>query len=425
MKGLVHTYREKLKNSPHLQQSFKLMMWNYLSMPIALVTNIIITRYMGSVDYGNYHYVQRVFEFVFILVNFGLFRSVGRGILLTKDKAKIRSYYGFSVILWVVICLIAIIILYSATFIAPNFKEKGIQTLMWVVIPFCTVYYLNHLYDQILPSSNEINLLIIERYLPQFFFLIFAAIIYFFFRDINISPIIIVWTAFLGLRFLMGGYVFGRLKPTFSNLREDFNEVRTINKDYGIKVYTGDLFSNAFYALTPILISWFSDTNADVGFYSLAVTFTAPLTVIPSVISTSHYREFATYKKLPSKIVKLTLLLSVSALVLLLIVVPFFVRFFYTEEFTPVIAINFIVSFSALLRGFSDFISRYLAARGDGKALRNSSFIVGFTTLALNVAMIPLWGAMGAAYSSVISGTIYLLVMIMYYRKNIKIKQYE
>ena len=413
-------YIEKIKSNVHLRQASSLFLWNLIGLPLTMGVNIIITRYMGAQSYGDYLYVQRVFEFTFILVNFGLFRSLNRTILLTENEKEKRELYGTGFVLLTGISFIAIIGLYLFALFSPNVREKGIYTMFLFVIPFCSIYFMNHLYEQVLPANNRIDLLIKQRYYPKIGLFVCSAIIYLLFRDKGLNPIIVVWAFFLSTNLLFYLNVAIRLKPSFKNIRKRIRDVSTKNKEYGSKVYVGDLFSTAFNYLLPLLISEFSTDNSTVGFYTLALMICTPMNFIPNVLTTSHYRELSKKKKIPNKLFKTTLLSSFGCLILLWILITPFVKIFYTAEYEPVIMLTVVTSVGTFLYGFSDFISRYLTSQGDGVALRNSSFIVGFSTLALSIMLIPRYNAMGAVWTHVFAGVIYAIVIMHYYRRCIK-----
>ena len=81
------------------------------------------------------------------------------------------------------------------------------------------------------------------------------------------------------------------------------------------------------------------------------------------------------------------------------------------------IALTFITSLGVVFTGMADFFNRFLGAHGQGKALRNSAFIVGLGIMVLNITLIPSFGETGAAYVKVCSGLLYLILMLIYYRK--------
>lgn len=421
VKEIISRFKERYKDNLQAKQAFRLLIWNFIALPLSFVTNIVVTRYMGAEHYGNYLYIQRVLEFAFIILNLGLFRSINRAVLLADTEEKRREYYGIGLLYLGAIYLLIVISLVLAAFIMPNFSEKGITEIFLCIIPFCFIYYFNHLYEQILPANNRIDLLIIARYYPKISFFVCSGVVYWVFKDNDtLNPVIVIWLFFLSTQLAIYLYVLLRLRPKFTHLKERLREAFRYNKVYGIHVYFGDLFSTAFAALMPLLISRFSADNVDVGFYSLSLMLASPLSYIPVVIATSHYAKFANYKAIPKKLFLVTGGFSLFALICLWVIVGPFVNLFYTPDFKPVIFLTFITSVGTLLYSLSDFISRYLASQGDGKSLRNSSWIVGFTTFFLSLLLIPKHKATGASVTHVVAGVVYIGTIIFYYIKRVK-----
>ena len=94
-----------------------------------------------------------------------------------------------------------------------------------------------------------------------------------------------------------------------------------------------------------------------------------------------------------------------------------FIKFFYGADFIPVITLTYIVSVGVIFHGLADFVNRFLGSHGEGKALRNSSFIVGTCLMIFNITLIPRFGETGAAYTRILSGLIYFISMLWFYRR--------
>ena len=417
----IKKYLRKMRADQHMRQSFSLMFWNFIGIPLGIFTNIVITRYMGAESYGDFLYIQRVFELAFIVLGFGVLQSLNRVVLLAKDDEHRKQLFGSGLICLLIIYVVISIALYIFAFISPNFREKGILDVFLVIIPFSLIPFLLQYLEQVLPSCNKINWLIIQRYVPRIFFFMVGLFIFFFImrRNISWNPIFVVWFSFLLSQLIVYLSVLQKMKPNFKNLKKRINEIWICNKEYGIQVYVGNLFSTAFTALIPVILSMVSINNSGVGFYALSLTLSAPLSFIPIVIATSHYQEFANYDSIPKKLLLVTFCISMIALIGLWALVKPFITLFYTEEFFPVIMLTIITSIGTLLYGFSDFFSRFLMSKGKGVMLRNSSFIVGFTTLICSLLLIPSLQAVGAAITHVVAGFVYLVIIVIYYNKSI------
>jgi O-antigen/teichoic acid export membrane protein len=212
-------------------------------------------------------------------------------------------------------------------------------------------------------------------------------------------------------------YIVYSINPSVRNFKARIRDIVFYNREYGFNVYLGSVFAVGFSQLTGVLISYFAYDNSGVGYFSLATTIAMPLSFIPNVIATTHYKDFSISKNIPRKLLLLTVIISCIALLLTLLLVHPFIKYFYGPEFYPVISLTYVVSFGVILNGLADFINRFLGSHGMGKALRNSAIIVGFSLLILNIIFIPRFGETGAAYTKLLSGLIYLLSMYWFYRK--------
>ena len=415
----IKEYFGRVKGDVHIKQASSLFVWNLIALPINLAINFFLTRYMGAEDYGNYSFVVRTFSFVCILVNFGLFSSVARAVLLSNEENKIREYYGVGLLIWCATSVLACVSLYTYSLLSNNIAEKGISSAFLLLIPFVSIQLLNSANESILPSSNKIKLLIIQRYYHRIILLICAIALFFLYKNCTFKFLLCVCLLY-GSQLLVYSYVGYKIRPKMTNTRQRIKEVIKYNKEYGIKLYTGNLLSNAFVAMMPILISLFSISNADVGFYGLALTLCTPMNYIPGAIMTSHYKKFSTYMEIPKKAFRVTILSSLACLVVLWIIVTPFVNVFFTAEYHPVILLTFVTSIGTFLYGMSDFLSRYLSSQGDGVALRNSSIAVGFVTLVFSLLLISRYGGMGAAITHGIAGLCYVIIIFVYYRRCVK-----
>ena len=113
----------------------------------------------------------------------------------------------------------------------------------------------------------------------------------------------------------------------------------------------------------------------------------------------------------------LTLGITMFTLFVSWILIAPFITYFYGIEFNSVINLFYIVSIGIVLHGFADFYNRFLGAHGQGKILRNSSFIVGVSLLFFNIVLIPLYGEVGAAITKGVSAFIYFIIIVYYYKK--------
>ncbi|SHJ12414.1 Membrane protein involved in the export of O-antigen and teichoic acid [Tangfeifania diversioriginum] len=410
-------FSKRYLENKRFKQVMALSMVNVIGIPLSIVSSMIITRFLGPESYGDFKFLLNVFNLAVVIFSFGFFQAGNRALVLNHDLMKGKEYYGAMLIILSILFIIMSIFLISYAFFDNNINEKGLRNTLIFIIPFSWIFLLVVYFEVLFQADNKIKLLANSRLYPKLGFFISVLIIYSFFLNYTGNKLQIILGFFLITQILVFIYIIYKINPSFKNLNTRMREIFYYNKTYGFNVYLGSLFSVGFAQLTGILISYFAKDNSGVGYFSLAATIASPLSFIPNVIATTHYKDFSTSKNIPRKLIWVTILISASALLLTLLLVSPFINIFYGQEFHPVISLTYIVSFGIILSGLADFFNRFLGAHGKGGALRNSSFLVGLSTMAFNLILIPRFGETGAACTLFFSGLIYLSSMSWYYRK--------
>ena len=410
-----------LKDNTRTRQVAGLFFVNIIGIPIGIITSIVVTRYLGAEGYGDFQFIQSVFGFAVLIFTFGFFQAGNRALVLNNDKQKAKEYYGVELVITGGLFIVMSLFLLLYALYDSNIQDKGLTHFLLFVIPFGWVFLLLRYFETLLQADNRIRLLAQLRLYPKVGFLIMTGSLYFIFRHMEIDRLALVMSFYIATEFVVYLIILLKLKISFKNFNKRLNEIWNYNKSFGLNVYLGSVFAVGFAQLTQILISYFGVDNSGVGFYTLAITFTLPLTFIPNTIATTHYKDFSTSKNIPRKLFLITLILSLLSLVGLWLIVPPFVNYFYGIEFSSVASLNFIVSFGVIAHGFGDFFNRYLGANGQGKTLRNTSIYVGISMMLFNLLFIPQWGETGAAYAKLITGFIYLGIIFAQYKKFVKI----
>ncbi len=404
-------------NYPRLRQVTSLFAVNIIVIPLSIISNIFVTRFLGPVAYGDFKFLTYIFGTAIVLFNFGLFQAGNRAIVLSSDKQKTREFYGAMLLLTIALFIVMFIFLFVYAFIDDNISEKGLRSVLIMLIPFSWIFLLTNYFEVLFQADNKISLLAKSRLYPRVLFFVASVTIYFTLNEYSGDRLKIMWVFFYATQIIAFVYILYKVNPAFRNLRERVKEIFHFNKTYGFNVYIGTLFNVATLSLSGLLISYFGINNAGVGYFGLALTISEPLNFIPNVIATTHYKDFASRKSIEKRLTKVTIGVSLLALILCWILVGPFIKIFYGNEFIPVIYLTLIVSTGIMFHGMGDYYNRFLGAHGQGKALRNSAAIVGIVILICSFTLIPFFGQDGAAITRVLSGITYLGCMYWFYKR--------
>ncbi len=383
-----------------------------VSMGIAFVTSIVNTRTLGAEAYGDFKFINNVFGFLATISTLGLFVT-GSQVLapLPAESGKRDRLVG---------ALLSVAGVISAAFVAVSivfaFVEPAIFStdLKWEILlfsPLVAVSVFQPCLENIYQGENKIHEFSLFRILPPAVFLLALL-------GLSVTTKLNLPLT-LGLQLAaMGGttaFFLWRLRPKFSENGTYRKELWTANKEYGWQVYIGMLSNVATAYLSTFMISYFLD-NTNVGYFSLAVTLTMPLTQISSVVGTTYFKDFASDDELPGNVTRAMGGVAAVTLILFLLLIRPVVLLVYTRQFEQVIFLSQIISVGAVLHGVGDYYNRFLGAHGRGKELRNGAFVVGFVNVFGYLLLIRFYGIAGAAVARMLASSTYCAMMVWYYR---------
>ncbi|MBE9466618.1 oligosaccharide flippase family protein [Dyadobacter subterraneus] len=401
--------------SAKLRQIILLYSINVASIPLGILTNMLVTSYLGANAYGDYQFINNIFTFFVVLFTFGFFQAANRAIVTTHKADDIKEIYGATLVITISLSILMSIGLFAYSILDTNIQNKKLDSILQILIPFSWIYLILNYFEVLFQADNKITLLSIVRLVPKVGFLLAVVGIQHFYRDSFYDKVLLIWQFYIGTQIIVYVYTIYKIGPKFSNLINRIKSLWIYNKSFGLDVYWGTVFSVGLSQMTGILISYFGLDNSGVGFFSLAMAFSTPLLFIPNTIATTQYKEFSKSPFIPRKLLLFTASLSIVSLLILWLIIPPFINHFYGASFQPVIYLNFVVSIGIIFHGMADFYNRFLGSHGQGKILRNSSVIVGIVTLIANFSLIPNFGENGAVYARMISGITYFICMLLYY----------
>jgi O-antigen/teichoic acid export membrane protein len=405
----------KIRENADFKNYAYLFLANFGVLPISLISNILLARYLGPQDFGGYMYLIAVVTLFATLFTFGFFQSGARAIVLTSNKSKIKQYYGVELIILFFLYLLLAFFLFVYLIFDTNIKEKGLVEFIPILILSGWVMLMKQYYSVLFQSDKKIQLIAVSKLTQPVLFL--AILLFGFYFDLDLGSVLFV---FLITNILTAIFVIYNLKPSFYNMSKRIKEIWIYNKRFGFHLYIGSIFPLSLASLTGILISYNSVDNSGVGFYALALSLVSLISIIPNTIATVLFRDFSKMEKVPKIVIIYALILAIIALVGLVLIVEPFVYYLYGPDYKKVSTLVYIMVFGVLAQGMGDFFNRYLTANGYGVYLRNAVILASLITFFIIIIFIPLYKEIGAAISTLFSGLSYFLAIYILYRKVVK-----
>ena len=387
-----------------------------LSVLIGVLNSVINTRSLIPEQYGDVRYVQNMISFISSLLLVGFFTSGSRLLALSKSELYSKGIRGAMVIiLGITVLIITASMLFFYVF--SIIKCQTNMSSLWLCsIAVCSGVLMSNYINTTAQGDNHIGRISIARLLPPLLYSMLAWLIY---SNFGATPCLML-LLYNGLSVIILSFIIATTKPSFHNLRFFFKELFKENKTYGFNIYIGSLVGVSTGYIAGITLGLFCDNNASVGFYTLALTISTPLSMLPTIIGTTFYKRFATENCISKKVLISSFGLTAFSCLLFIAFIHIVVNLLYDESYRLVSIYAKWLAVGNSLHGLGDMINRFLGAHGQGRQIRNSAIGCGLTKTIGSFLFVYLWQIEGAVFSTILGSTIYFTFLLSYYLKYIK-----
>ena len=399
--------------SKSTKQAILLYATTILGTVVGILASVINTRALSPIEYGDVKYVNNIIVFISGLLLLGYFTSGSRLLALAKSKQDAKEIKGSMIVVVLITVFVLMLIMVLCAFIHKYLIQKDFYYLFLWVIPVCSG---NILFNYINTSSmgdNSISTIALARLLPHTIYVILAFFIY---ANITVTSKTVlllqnsVSVLVLVLLLCANGF-------SFINLKSRLHDLKLENKEYGFHVYLGSLFTIAVPYIAGISLGLFNVDNSLVGFYTLALSTTQPLAMVPNVIGTSFFKRFALQDKIDRKVLIFTFLITLITLVAFVILIFPLVDLLYNDAYSVIAYYACYLGVGAIIHGLGDVFYRFLGAHGRGKEIRNVSIVTGIFSMIGYTLGIYLFGVTAAIVTRILVAVIYFVGMCHYYSK--------
>ncbi len=383
-----------------------------------MVISIIIARILGPEGKGIYSLAILVPTLAITFSNLGI--GPATIFYIGKEKYDLKKILGNNLIFSLIIGALALLIGFIIILLTKGlfFKDVPISLLMTalILIPFSLSFTL---LNQIILGMQQILKYNILEFSKQFFFLILVVIVLLGFRLELLGALLSHIFAILLAAFFSGIVVYKLVGGINYKLDKKYSKDLFF---YGIKAHISNILSFLNYRADIFLISAFLNPAA-VGYYALAVGIGEKLWLISTSASKVLFPRVASEKD-SKRLKEFTPIVSRNVLFFTLIGAVFayllsewIIVLLYSEAFLESIRPFQILLIGIIAASISRVLSHDIAGRG--KVILNTymAALTVIVNISLNILFIPRWGINGAAWASVISYSIHLIVKLLIYSK--------
>lgn len=406
-----------LKISKTTKQVALLYASTLLGALLGVIASIVNTRSLDPIAYGDVRYIQNIIQFIASLLLFGYFLSGSRLLALSESEQESRKVRGCMVL--ILLATAGIMLLSMVVCALIHMRKPHIANLFLISLPVCVYPLLANYINTTAQGDNHIGRLSAARLLPIALYIPIAYWIYSVYGATASRLVLLQW----GLYSLVLVIITISTRPLFQDIKRTFKRLNAENKEYGFHLYLGSLIMVATNYFAGISLGIFNEDNVEVGYYTLALTVTAPLGMLPSIIGTTYFKEFAKLDRIPSHVMRNTFLLALGSCLVFVLLIKHLVVFLYTKDYLPVGIYASWLAVGVCIHGFGDMLNRYLGSHGRGKEIRNASIANGVFKIFGYTLLVYLWNTSGALFTTILCDFIYSASIVYYYIRFVNDKQ--
>lgn len=385
-----------------------------LGVLLGMLSSIVNTHFLSPAEYGDVRYVQNIINFIAAFLLFGYFLSGARLMALSDDRTYVRKVKGTLVIILALACIVLSILMAVCYFL--HLGKITVAILFVVSMPVCFYPLFQNYIDQTTEGDNQMGRLALARILPYLVYVPIGYVFYSLYGATSKSMILLQW----GIYSLVYVGIIISTRPLLKNLKPIWTSLREENSRYGIQLYIGSLVMVATNYLAGISLGYFNADNSEVGFYTLALTVTAPLATLPTIVGTTYFKRFAKQPNIPPMVILFTIAMTAVTCVLFVLLIHPVVVFLYSERYAVVGTYASFLSVGYCIHGLGDMFNRFLCSHGQGVPVRNASVVNGLFKIFGFTVLVGLFNTEGAIATTISCDMIYFSCLLYYYLKFIK-----
>lgn len=407
---------KNISKNKRAKQVFVLYISTILGVLLGVIASVINTKFLDPVNYGDVRFVQNIISLFSCFFLLGFFVSGSRLLAISKNIEEARGIKGVMVVFLIVTIVALMIVMVGCYFYFSNFSNNVDAVLFLISIPICAQPLMLNYINTTAQGDNQIGRMAIARVVPQLLYVVVAFLVYSSFGASSILMILLQW----GIYCIIYSIVIISTKPSLLNFNTNKIKLLVENKKYGVHLYLGSLAMVATQYLSGLTLGIFNDNNRDVAFFTLALTISMPLSMLPSIVGTSYFKQFAIKNAIDPKVIKTTIGITSLSIIAYILLIQHVVEFLYPESYSSVGIFASVLAFGKAIHGIGDMYNRFLGAHGKGVEIRNASFATGFVLIAGSTLGVYIFGIWGAVITNILSSSVYCVILLYYYFRFVK-----
>jgi O-antigen/teichoic acid export membrane protein len=411
--GVLRSGAWRLARTRTAQQAAAFVVANLLANALAVVSTALVTRNLSTADFGSYSFAASFLLFVAIFFEFGLFFPAAR-IAAVADADTRRDIVGSSLVVYVPVGIAFAATIFALSFVVDQWFHVEAGHALRIAAPFAVGIPFTYEILQLL--AQGIDRLHIASIATAFAQLLLVALFVLWLGVVGgfstSSALLLRVSAFLITVFVSAAW----LQPGFRAVRHWTRQLIRQAREWGFQLFVGRVLSIGTYNMDVLMLGIWTDSRS-VGFYALAGSLAAASGLPVTGMAAALFPRMARASAIPREFLTIAFGVGTVCAIAVSVLAEPVIRLLFSARYVDAASLVLPLALAQLVRGVTGIFNTFLSGHGRGKDLRNAGFVLTGSNIAFNFALIPPFGAAGAAWASLLALGANFIAHVVFYRR--------
>lgn len=376
------------------------------------VAKILLAGTLSPVAFGSFALATSLLEFVGLFFEFGLFLPAARLAALAEAAFR-REIIGAALALFVPVGLLCCTTVLVLSFFVDAIFHVDAGDGLRTVAPLAAVYPFAFVSLQLAQGVERLHVYSVTSLLGPAAFTLALVLAYTLSVHMTVSLSLLLRSSAL----TVGGVTFVMwLRPSFAHWRRHMTTLVRQGRQYGFAVYTGRVLSIATYNMDVLMLGALANARA-VAVYTLAGAVASAFGLPAIGLANALFARMTRSARLRARWLGAAWAAGAVGALAAWLACLVLTEVVLTESYRPILTVVIPLALAQIVRGVTSMYNSFLAAHKLGRELRNAGLVLTIGNVLFNVALIPSYGAMGAAWASLLALIANLATHVAGYRR--------
>lgn len=382
---------------------------------LVAAASALLARGMTTSEFGSFAFCLSFLQLAGLLFEFGLFVPASREAARQRGSES-RRLLGGAFVGFIPIAGLFALTVFGASFVVDDLFNVEAGSALGLSAPLAFVFPFAFVALQLAQGTGQLGAYAVALAGGHALFIVLLVAAGAPGADLEPTMALLLRVASL---LAAGAFLAAWLRPVFAGATARARDLVRQARDWGFRVYVGRVLSTGTYQLDVLMLGALTDAR-QVGFYTLAAAIANAIFLPANGLAVSLFRRMAKQSRIDRAWIVWTAILGLVGTAAVSLLADPFIRLVFSARYIAAGDLVLPLALAAAVRGVTTIFNSFLAAQARGRELRNAAVVMSGGNVILNFALIPPFGAPGAAWASFVALLANLIVHALYYRRTVK-----